>query len=239
MPHATDIWPASPAVATLPVEAAEEQAWNEQQLSRQVLVPVARLWRYPRPGVVLGRSQQALLASLMSSGDPLVARASGGGAVLVGPWMLGASIVLPLGHRLLQDASVADSYRWLGRLFVEALARHDVEARAVPPAQTRKAPPDLAWSCFAGISPWEVAVDDRKLVGFAQRRNRHGVLLVAGALLATVPWERLCRALQRPAAEAAGLAAWTIDASQLIGRPLAASTLAVTVAALLQPALAS
>jgi lipoate-protein ligase A len=231
--------PVPRAVATRSVDAAQEQAWNEQQLAAPVRQPIACLWRYPQPAVVLGRSQKALLASLDTRRHRIVERAAGGGAVLVGPWMLGASVVLPLGHRLLRDGSIADSYRWLGELFVAALAQHGVAAAAVPRERTRKACADLAWACFAGMSPWEVAVDDRKLVGFAQRRARHGVLLVAGALLSSVPWESLCDAMQRPAVQALALAATTIDASQLIGRPLPAEPFAASVARLMTDALAS
>lgn len=238
MPDPTTAVPPSRAVATRSVDAADEQAWNEQQLAQPVSRPIACLWHYPQPAVVLGRSQQALLASLAPSRHRFVARASGGGAVLVGPWMLGASVALPLGHPLLGGLHVADGYRWLGELFVTALAQHGLAAAAMPPEGTRKAPEDLAWACFAGMSPWEVAVDDRKLVGFAQRRSRYGVLLVAGALLSPVPWESFCEAMQQPVGLARGLAATTIDASQLLGRPLPAPALGESLARLLEGALA-
>ncbi len=226
-----------PAVPVCSVDAAEEQAWNEQQLDLPVPVPRARLWCYPQPAVVLGRAQHALLPALDSSRFRVVTRSSGGGAVLVGPWMVGASVVLPAGHRLLPPGAIADSYRWLGELFVEVLARHGVAAESMPRERTWKAPTGLAWACFAGMSPWEVVIGERKLVGFAQRRNRHGVLLVAGALLAPVPWALLCEAMRQPAAQAAALAAATIDASQALGRPLPLADFTADVAAVLGDAL--
>jgi lipoate-protein ligase A len=229
----------APAVAVCSVDAAEEQVWNQQQLAVPVPEPRARLWCYPQPAVVLGRAQHALLPALDSERCRIVARASGGGAVLVGPWMVGASVVLPVGHRLLPQGAIADSYRWLGALFVEVLARHGVAAQSMPRERTWKAPAGLAWACFAGMSPWEVVIGDRKLVGFAQRRNRHGVLLVGGALVATVPWARLCDAMRQPAAQAADLAAITIDASQVLGRPLPAADFAADVAAVLAAALSN
>ena len=229
----------SPAVAVCRVAAAQEQAWNDQQLRLPAPTPCARLWRYADPAVVLGRSQHALLPGLDREGRCIVERASGGGAVLVGPWMVGASVVLPARHRLLPDGAVADSYRWLGELFVTALARHGVAATSVPREHTWKAPADLAWACFAGMSPWEVANGGRKLVGFAQRRNRHGVLLVAGALLSAVPWAMLCEAMRRPAVQAHELASTTIDAAQLLGGPLPLDAFCADVASLLAVALAA
>lgn len=215
---------------TCGVAAAQEQTWNEAQLAVPVIGAAARLWHYPEPGIVLGRSQHALRSSLDHTAHPIVERAAGGGAVLVGPWMLGASVVLPVAHPLIASQSISDSYRWLGEVFVGALADQGVMAVSVPREQTWKAPQNLAWACFAGMSPWELAVDGRKLVGFAQRRSRHGVLLVAGALVSSVPWVRLCRALRRPDAEANELAAATIDASAVAGRPLAVTGLAGSVA---------
>jgi lipoate-protein ligase A len=228
-----------PQATLLSVEAAEEQAWNEQQLAAPVSAPVARLWRYPQPALVLGRSQHALLASLDAGSGTVVPRSAGGGAVLVGPWLLGASVVLPLHHRLLEVGSIADSYRWLADVFVGALADHGVASAAVPRERTRKPAADLAWACFAGTSAWEVAVDERKLVGFAQRRGRHGVLLVAGVLIGSVPWPRLCDAMRRPAAQAQELAATTVDAAQLLGRPLPAEALAASLQRRLAQALAA
>ncbi len=239
MPNHRSGSPVSPAVAVCRVDAAGEQAWNEQQLSHPVQSARACLWLYDGPALVLGRSQHALLPSLDSERHRIVERTAGGGAVLVGPWMLSASVVLPSGHRLLPQGAVADSYRWLGELFVAALARHEVAATAVPREHTWKAPAELDWACFAGISPWEVAVGERKLVGFAQRRNRHGVLLVAGALLSAVPWALLCETMGKPAGQACDLAAMTVDAAQLLGQPLPADGFADSVAGLLGAALRS
>ena len=227
-----------PAATVRSVDAAEEQAWNEQQLAVPVAATRARIWCYPQPAVVLGRAQHALLPALDGDRHRIVARSSGGGAVLVGPWMVGASVVLPLGHRLLPQGAIADSYRWLGELFVEVLAHHGVRAESMPRERTWKAPAGLAWACFAGMSPWEVVIGERKLVGFAQRRNRHGVLLVAGALVAPVPWELLCEAMRQPAAQAAELAAVTIDASQVRHRQLPVAEFAADAASMLAVALA-
>src|SRR5688500_3310555 len=101
MPNHRSGPPGSPAVAVCRVDAAGEQAWNEQQLAQPVRSARARLWLYDRPALVLGRSQHVLLPSLDAGRHCIVERTAGGGAVLVGPWMLSASVVLPSAHRLL------------------------------------------------------------------------------------------------------------------------------------------
>ncbi len=216
------------------VDGRTEQAWNDQVLATPVERPVARFWTYVEPAIVLGRAQRGARALPADPREvdalPRVDREAGGGAVLIGPWMLSLSVALPLTDPRVEGRAVAASYRWLGEAFVTALAELSITARALPPEQTAAAPPELAWACFAGLAPWEVVVGRRKLVGFAQRRTRHGVLLVAGALLATVPWARMADSFGRPRTEAAALAASTIDAEALLGAPLPAERLAAALA---------
>lgn len=232
------------------LDAAREQRWNERQLAEPVLHPRMKVWTYREGAIVLGRSQHALAdrpaAGSMSDAVaddagrvppdgpadseavrlPLVKRGAGGGAVLVGPWLLSASLLLPLDDPRMAMTSVADSYRWLGEAMVETLAELGVMARTVPPAERIPAPERLAWACFAGVAPWEVVVDDpttgvaRKLVGFAQRRSRHGVLLALGVLVQPAPWRLLAQTLGHPVALADELAATTVDLVSVSPRPV-------------------
>lgn len=203
-------------------DAAAEQRWNDAALAQPVAAPAWRLWTYARPAVVLGRSQRAWAADAAAA-SPLevVVRAAGGGAVLVGPWMLGLSALLPAAHPLATSTPVA-SYRWLGEGVADAL--HEVgvgDAQALSPEAVRErqppgAPPD--WACFGGLSPWEVvAGGGRKIAGLAQVRRRAGVLLVAGVLLDAPPWPVLCRALRRDAVESERLRRTTVGAAALAG----------------------
>ena len=145
--------------------------------------------------MVLGRAQHQLALPASSAGAlPVVVRGAGGGAVLTGPWLLSLAITLAPDDARVAALPVADSYRWLGEAVVAALAGLGVRARAQPPAERIPAPEALAWACFAGVAPWEVVACDaaggppRKLVGFAQRRSRHGILLAMNMLLTHCPW---------------------------------------------------
>jgi len=197
-----------------PSVAAEEQAWNRAQLAQPVTAPCWRVWSYEQPAIVLGCSQRAHYERLQATpgGPPmdLLLRESGGGAVLIGPWMLGLSLVLPNSHPWL-GRGLLESYRHLGQLFAELLAAQGVPARALPPAQLpaqqaaliARDLPVLDWACFGNLSPWEVVdAQGRKLVGLAQRRRQTGGLLVAGLLLTEPPWRQLCEALGREEDEA-------------------------------------
>lgn len=162
-----------------------------------------RAWALPggRPAVVLGRSQHLLR---VHTALPVRRRASGGGAVLAGPWLLPAAVRLPRDHPLLRSGPAALA-RWFGELHLQWL-----HAAGVTEARMHAGPAREHWACFGGCNVGEVTVDGRKLVGIAQAWRRSGVLVVAGTLLRPPPWAVLCEALGRPASEAAELAAATV-----------------------------
>jgi lipoate-protein ligase A len=217
----------APALLAGGAGCAEEQAWNRAALAQPVSQPALRLWSYAVPGIVLGCSQAAMLDHLAGGTTPFAHRDSGGGAVLTGPWMLSASIVLPPDHALVSTGTVS-SYRWLGVLHAGLLRDLGIAAYAVPPEEVRLVPPagTLKWACFGGLSPWEVVVGQRKIVGLAQVRRRTGVLLTSGTLIAPPDWPLLCSALGKDPADAARLRACTTSCADELGTPLLAAVLA-------------
>lgn len=217
----------TPAFLARGANCAEEQAWNRARLAEPVLRPAVRLWTYAAPGIVLGCAQASLRERLAGCTTPFAQRDSGGGAVLTGPWMLSASIVLPAGHALVGTGTVS-SYRWLGVLHAGLLRDLGIGAYAVPPEEARLALPAdaLKWACFGGLSPWEVVVGQRKIVGLAQVRRRTGVLLTSGTLIAPPEWPLLCGALGGDPADADRLRACTTSCAEQLGAPLMATVLA-------------
>lgn len=186
--------------------AADEQGWIREALAEPVTRAQWRVWRYRSPAIVLGLSQRRLLddvAARAAEALPVLVRASGGGAVLAGPWMVGTTVLLPSKHPLAAGALV-DSYRWFGELHARALHGFGVESLLLSPRALREHDPRVAgfgplpWACFGGLSPWEL-VDSRrrKLSGLAQQRRAGGIALVAGTLLWRPPWSVLCEALDR------------------------------------------
>ena len=214
--------------------AAQEQAWNRQQLEQPVAAPRWRVWTYGQPALVLGCSQRALHERVASTSSlEVLLRESGGGAVLTGPWLVSVSLVLPPGHAWLGQG-LLESYRHLGQLHANALAELGVAATVLPApriadtqaALAARGLPALDWACFGSLSPWEVVdAGGRKLVGLAQRRRQHGVLLVAGTLVTEPDWGVLCDALGRPD-DATRLLKRTASCARLLGRTLPSENLA-------------
>lgn len=211
----------------------EEQDWNVRKLSTIVQNPDRRLWIYDKPAVVLGGSQRGLVSnedSLRRAGIDVVERQAGGGAVLVGPWMLSASIALPTSHPLV-TASTAKSYQWLGDVYASVLGNLGVSAHVLTPEdaaewQRSTASSSLGWACFGGLSPGEVVVGRRKIVGFAQVRRRNGILLVAGLLLANPDWELLCSVMGKPMQDAELLTQCTTSCAEQLGHGLSLKEIA-------------
>ncbi len=206
--------------------AAEEQDWSAAILREPAAEPALRTWVYRRPAVILGcsaRPQAWQCERAAAAGVEFCVRQSGGGAVLAGPWLLGASVVLPPRHPLVAPG-VAQSFRWLGLAHQAWLQSLGIAAHAVP---APVAPRDYAlrWACFGSLSHWEVAVGDRKIVGLAQARRRNGVLFCAGVLIASPPWDVLCDVLDLPREQALVLAGRTASCAEILGQPASAETL--------------
>lgn len=201
--------------------AACEQHWNELHLNQPPAVPAWRIWRYDTPTLVLGCSQRKLLAGA-HAGLEVLPRRAGGGAVLVGPWMLGLSVALPSAHPRVVPSAVG-SYRWLAELLERWLRAAGIrDARALAPGSPalQRGPAELDWACFGGLSPWELVADgQRKITGLAQVRRRDVVLLVAGTLLMTPDWKLLAASLDRPVSQAEALARRTTSWTDLLGQP--------------------
>ena len=224
--------------------ATREQAWNTEQLARPVTRPSWRVWTYRAPALVLGCSQRALrdgVAQRVAGRLPCITREAGGGAVLTGPWLVSASVALPPQHPWVSSGLI-DSYRMLGQLHQAALQQFGVSAHALTPqelplaqqAQDADAP---KWACFGGLSHWEVVnPNGRKLVGLAQRRRRHGVLLVAGTLVGRPDWHLLCEAMACPQDEPF-LQRSTVSVEEILGAASAPESYATLLRTLLQQAL--
>jgi lipoate---protein ligase len=173
-------------------------------LSEQLLAatsadePPTLYWSQAEPaGLVLGFSQkQALLnpAAQITQRMPIYHRRAGGGAVLVGPGLLGLDVVLPAGHPLVLP-DIVESYRWLGEVWVETLRHFGVETRIVTPQEahgqraflkqeeTGVREAILRRACYGSLSPYEVVAGQRKVVGLDMIRRRAASLLQAGLLL--------------------------------------------------------
>jgi lipoate---protein ligase len=134
--------------------------------------------RVAAPALVLGSTQAATVVDgvrCAASGIDVVHRRSGGGAVLVTPedpvWI---DAWVPVGDPLWRS-DVGRAFDWLGDSWVQALGRSGITGVS---AHRRGYVPRTPWStavCFGGVGAGEVVTDDgRKLVGLAQRRNRHG-----------------------------------------------------------------
>ncbi len=187
--------------------------------------PAVRWYIAERPGLIRGVFQppeEINRAACERHSIPITRRRSGGTAVLVGPRFLSLDIALPPGHRL-APPDVTGAYRWLGEAWLTTMRHLGVaDARLVTVEEVRARPYQpirhpipgtpitdealVRRACFGSLSPYEVAVGGRKLVGLSQVRRRPGVLFQVGLPLR---WEAdlLAELLAYDAAEQARLQA--------------------------------
>lgn len=148
--------------------------------------PTVVRWEVDGPSLVLSQGSRvdADTVACAAAGVDVVRRGSGGGPVLWTKDLLAFDVFVPRDHPL-WSADVVEAYRWLGELFADVLSGQGVrDVRAVTVDQARELnDPELArLACYGGVSPWEVLVGGRKVVGLSQVRRRSGVLLQVGIL---------------------------------------------------------
>ena len=153
---------------------ADRHALQPDLTNRGVLVH-----EVDQPTMVLGSSQRAVT---VGGGIDVVRRRSGGGAVLLRPGeVLWLDILIPRGDPLWSD-DVGRAALWLGGVWCAAIRVSGVDATVHREPMVGSRWSDLV--CFAGRAPGEVLVDNRKVLGVSQRRNRTGAWFQCAALLA-------------------------------------------------------
>ncbi len=184
-----------------PIVVADQQQHIEQSeaLFAQLEAQPTIYWSLAKPtGLVLGFSQKHDILNPVALQDgqaiPIYHRRAGGTAVLVGPHLLSLDVFLPAGHPL-SLADVVESYRWFGEVWVAALQAVGVQTRIVSIEEAHaqrallKQPSTHNYeslmhrACYGTLSPYEVVVGQRKVVGLDMIRRRAGTLLQAGVLL--------------------------------------------------------
>jgi len=144
--------------------------------------PLLRWYVPASAALVLGRGQRL---DEVATDLPVLRRHSGGGAVLFDADLLSLDLVLAAGHPL-ADGDLGAVFLAVGEAWAAALGELGVGELTVHrgPAAGRLggADPLRAAICYAAPGRGEVLHDGRKLVGLAQRRRRHGVLVQCGLL---------------------------------------------------------
>ncbi len=186
----------------LPLTIADQQQHidqSERLLAEAEAGQAATLyWSIAQPtGLVLGFSQKPTVLNqetLAVYPLPIYHRRAGGTAVLVGPQLLSLDVILPAGHPLIL-ADIIESYRWFGEAWRQAMLALGIQTRTIPPdeaheqkkllkqPETSQREALLRRACYGSLSPYEVVVGQRKLIGLDMIRRRVGTLLQAGLLL--------------------------------------------------------
>lgn len=141
--------------------------------------------------LVLGSTQPEAVVDRFRAhraGVAVVRRSSGGGAVLVAPgdpvWV---DVWLPAGDPL-WNREVDRAFDWLGRAWVDALARTGITGLHAHAEGFVACTPWSSVVCFGGVGAGEVVTaDGRKVVGLAQRRNRRGAWFHGACVLRWEP----------------------------------------------------
>jgi lipoate-protein ligase A len=159
-------------------------------LVRRGTIPTVWAHASDEPTLILGVGQGALQRETETvNGIQVVRRDAGGTSIFANADVLGVDVALPVGHPL-AHADVVEAYRWVGETWLEATRTLGVESALVSIDDAKSQPRDepaveelMRMACFGSLSPYEVTVGNRKLVGLAQVRRRDNVLWQSGVHL--------------------------------------------------------
>jgi lipoyl(octanoyl) transferase len=182
-------------LVTEPLDGATNMAVDEALLRARIDDsggPTVRFYGWHPATVSLGYSQPldetVDWAACRALGIGLVRRPTGGSAVLHEPpeGEVTYSVVAREGDFPGAD-DVLETYRILGEGFAAGLGRLGVRAQLTPLARGRRTDTGSPAFCFRRAGAYELAVDGRKLVGSAQRRQRRAFLQHGSVLLNADP----------------------------------------------------
>jgi lipoate-protein ligase A len=170
-----------------PGSAAWNMALDEALLlaaSKEGFVPTLRFFSWDKPSLSIGsfqKTEELDLTKVKEAGVPLVRRPTGGRAVLHDA-ELTYSIACPIPSPHF-PSDLLGSYNRIGTCFVRGLKALGIEAGLYPLRRDGKSTPNGHNPlCFSSPSWYEVLIDNKKLIGSAQRRLKSS-FLQQGSLL--------------------------------------------------------
>jgi len=141
----------------------------DEALVKRCEYPALRVYRWAYPAVTFGYAQRLEAVRVMSFGNPLMRRWTGGGVVFHGT-DLTLALFLPATEALTTGTSM-DVYRSIHEGLLGAIQKNMPDARLVSPEECRAGP-----VCFESPAPFDIIVGKTKICGGALRRSREGVL---------------------------------------------------------------
>ena len=187
--------PAWRLLVTEPLDGATNMAVDEALLRARIDDsggPTVRFYAWHPATVSLGYAQPLDEAvdrlACRALGIGLVRRPTGGSAILheAPEGEVTYSVVAREGDFAGAD-DVLETYRILGEGLAAGLGRLGVRAQLTPLVRGRRAEAGPPAFCFRRAGAYELAVDGRKLVGSAQRRQRRAFLQHGSVLLTADP----------------------------------------------------
>jgi lipoyl(octanoyl) transferase len=144
--------------------------------------PTLRLYGWQQPTVTTGYSQNSVrdldMNRCRSLGIPVVSRPTGGRALLHDK-ELTYSLVAPIPHAQF-PSNLRDAFQMVSEALLLALGEMGIQDAAM--ANTRRVPMNgRSPSCFSSLNHCEITVNNKKLIGSAQRR-KSGSFLQHGSL---------------------------------------------------------
>jgi lipoate-protein ligase A len=164
--------------------------------SQNKVPPTLRFYSWEPAALSLGYFQKAKTEidyqNCQDEGVDLVRRLTGGRAILHDQ-ELTYSIIISEDYKLLSD-SIEKSYQQISKGLVSGLQALGIPAELKAVEKGKKTPAGHSAACFDAPSWYEVILDNKKLIGSAQRR-KNNVILQHGSLPLAIAAKKIFRLL--------------------------------------------
>lgn len=169
--------------------------------SKKLVPPTIRFYRWKPAAISLGYFQKINRAiniqNCLKLGLDIVRRPTGGRTVLHDQEIT-YSLVSPIDNPLLPN-NFLSCYQLIGKALRMGLNNLNIKAELTPRKKipSERIHREKSSNCFFTLSPYEILVNGKKIVGSAQKREK-GNLLQHGSILLEINAEKLSAVLQIP-----------------------------------------
>ena len=149
--------------------ALDEQAFNDCRTNDD---PVLRFYSWDRPSISIGYFQG--YASSLRARYSVVRRPTGGGIVLHDRDIT-YSVIVP-SHHWFFEVNRHESYKIISSIILNSLSRFGIKGILSDGKRPCMCTDRSSQNCFSNPTKFDVLVEEQKIAGAAQKRNRKGLL---------------------------------------------------------------
>jgi lipoate-protein ligase A len=171
-------------------KSAAEQMQIDEQLLQGVDSPLLRFYEFTPEAITYGYFIEP--TRWLKDAPKNGAKRPTGGGLIFHEGDFSFSVALPIDHPFTKKTAL-ERYQSINGAVVRALNKKELELHS-----EQKEEGVIDELCMANPTAYDLIIDNKKVGGAAQRKNRHAFIHQCSLFLSMPPWERIARELRDP-----------------------------------------